>query len=207
MLRLPVQETPDAVAAVSEPLAVAAHVVARLAPEPGRPILVAGGGAVGGLTALLLSEQGFGPIFLAEKNPDRRALICEVAGARPASLDGEPAEDFGAAYAVEATGSGPVVSRLLETVEPDARIAMVGLFHDRSPIDLNRIVEREIQLVGCAVYRDEQRSVLDLLHPLKDKPRRLVGDPVRLADLPDAYGDLIAGRTTAIKTIVDPSRG
>src|SRR5690606_4590755 len=87
-LLLPVaSDLPPAIAALSEPLAVALHVRHRLAAPAGAPVLVAGCGPIGALAALLLVEDGAGPVLVADRNPARRARVAEVTGAIPTALE------------------------------------------------------------------------------------------------------------------------
>jgi (R,R)-butanediol dehydrogenase / meso-butanediol dehydrogenase / diacetyl reductase len=194
-------DLPAEVAALSEPLGVALHVIRRLDPTKDEPVLVAGAGPVGGLVTLLLDHLGFGPILFAERQQTRRGLIAGVTKAHavelePAAvkdaLDGRPLR-----FAVEATGHGAVLDRLIGLASGGARIAMVGIFHGRTEIDPNAIVEREIELLGCSVFADEQREAVALLPALAPKLQRLVSAPIALDDVPQAYRDLLEGRTGA----------
>lgn len=199
---------PAEVAALAEPLGVALHVIHRLDPTKGEPVLVAGAGPVGGLVTLLLDHLGFGPVLFAERQQTRRELIGGVCSARHVELEpnavinllgGRPLR-----FAVEATGHGPVLDRLIGLVGAGARIAMVGIFHGRTEIDANAIVEREIELRGCSVFADEQREAVALLPALAPKLRQLVSAPIALEDVPSAYRDLLEGRAPALKTIIKP---
>jgi (R,R)-butanediol dehydrogenase/meso-butanediol dehydrogenase/diacetyl reductase len=206
---LPVERSlPPEVAALSEPLGVALHVIHRLDPKKGEPVLVAGAGPVGGLVTLLLDHLGFGPVLFAERQATRRDLIAGVCNAR--AVDLEPAAVKNALdgrpllFAVEATGHGMVLDRLIGLAGGGARIAMVGIFHGRTEIDPNAIVEREIELRGCSVFADEQREAVALLPALAQKLQRLVSKPVGLDQVPQAYRDLLDGRAPALKTIIKP---
>jgi (R,R)-butanediol dehydrogenase/meso-butanediol dehydrogenase/diacetyl reductase len=199
LLRLPAGTDPQ-IAAMTEPLAVALHTVRRLAPVKGDKILIAGGGAIGGLVALLLADAGFGPLLLVEKNSHRATLLAEVAGAATVALD-----DCGATrFAVDATGSSLVVEALLNTIAPGGTIVLVGLFHGKPQLDFNLIVEREIDVRGCSVYATEMLEAIDMLPRLGEKLRRIAAPPVSLADLPHAYGRLLRGETTRLKTLIQP---
>ena len=77
----------DRIIAMSEPLAVALHATRRLRIDPGQPVLIVGCGAIGGLASLALSETHDGPIFVADRNSDRAALVAQVTGATPVSLE------------------------------------------------------------------------------------------------------------------------
>jgi (R,R)-butanediol dehydrogenase/meso-butanediol dehydrogenase/diacetyl reductase len=206
---LPVsRDLPAEVAALSEPLGVALHVIRRLDPARGEPVLVAGAGPVGGLVTLLLDHLGFGPILFAERQQTRRELITGACNARAVELEPGLVKDaLGGRplrFAVEATGHGAVLDRLIGLAGGGGRIAMVGIFHGRTEIDPNAIVEREIELRGCSVFADEQREAVALLPALAPKLQRLVSAPIALDDVPQAYRDLLEGRAPALKTIIKP---
>src|SRR5262245_47883777 len=206
---LPVERSlPPEVAALSEPLGVALHVIRRLDPKKGEPVLVAGAGPVGGLVLLLLDHLGFGPLLFAERQATRRELIAGICKARAVELEPTAVKDtLGGPplrFAVEATGHGAVLDRLIGLTGGGARIAMVGIFHGRTEIDPNAIVEREIELRGCSVFADEQRDAVALLPTLAPKLQRLVSAPIGLDDVPQAYRDLLDGRAPALKTIIKP---
>jgi (R,R)-butanediol dehydrogenase/meso-butanediol dehydrogenase/diacetyl reductase len=195
------------VAAMAEPLAVAIHAVRRLDPVKGEPVLIAGGGPIGGLAALVLASGGFGPVFVIERNLHRAALLAAVTGASRVELSRDAIlRACGGAprFCLDATGSGAVVQTVLESVAAGGRLALVGIFHDRPPLNLNLVVEREIEIVGCSVFRDELKDAVGMLPGLADKLARLASAPIGLADVPAAYETLIAGDTRSVKTIIQP---
>lgn len=208
ILRVDAGVAPE-IAALAEPIAVALHGVRRLDAAQGEPILVAGGGPIGGLTCLVLDHLGFGPVLIAEQQDARRRLVAQVTGARPIELnaDAVTAATGGRSirFAVEATGAGPVLERLTSLCGAGARIAMVGLFHGKTEINATAVVEREIDLRGCSVYADEQKAAVSLLPQLAPRLRPLVSAPIALDDVPEAYRALIEGRAPALKTIVCPN--
>jgi (R,R)-butanediol dehydrogenase/meso-butanediol dehydrogenase/diacetyl reductase len=189
-----------AVAAMAEPLAVALHAVNRLAPERGEPILIAGAGPIGGLVALVLAREGFGPLYIVDRNEARQRLVADVTGATPAMLDGAPATRF----AVDATGSAAVASALVARSASGARIVFVGIFHEKLTIDPNLIVEREIDLIGCGAFADELPLAVERLPAYAADLSRYVDGPIGLAEVPSAYQNLIAGKAAKLKTIIDP---
>lgn len=199
---LPVPEgISDAVAALSEPLGVALRVVHQLGAPEGASVLIAGGGTIGGLSALLLSEIYHCKVSLLEKNPARLALLQSVTEIHATSLETLPAFD----YVVEATGSAVVVNALLSKIAPAGKIAMVGLFHGAPALDINRVVEREIRLVGSSVFVDEQKEALALLPRLADKLAVLIEDNVPLEAIIACYEQLSAGNSDKLKTMIRPN--
>ena len=196
------------IAAMAEPLAVALHAMRRLDPSPGTPILITGGGTIGGLTALLLAEHGFGPILLAERNPARAALLAAVVGTRPVALDHDSlkqaTDGLGPRFCLDATGSLDVLRFLLRATASGGRLAMVGIFHGEGVLDPNLIVERELDLRGCSVYAGEQAEALALLPRLAGKLAQLAEAPISLDAVPAAYERLIRGDSDRLKTLIVP---
>jgi (R,R)-butanediol dehydrogenase/meso-butanediol dehydrogenase/diacetyl reductase len=191
---------PAAVAAMAEPLAVALHAVNRLSPERGEPVVIAGAGPIGGLVSLVLAREGFGPLYIVDRNEARRRLVADVTGAAPATLDEAPPTRF----AFDATGSTAVASALVARASGGARIAFVGIFHEKLTIDPNLIVEREVDLIGCGAFAGElPLAVTRLSDYVSDLARYVVG-PISLAGVPEAYQELINGKATKLKTIIDP---
>ncbi|MBL8906060.1 MAG: alcohol dehydrogenase catalytic domain-containing protein [Rhizobiales bacterium] len=190
-----------AIAAMAEPLAVALHTVNRLAPERGEPILIAGAGPIGGLVALVLAREGFGPVSILDRNEARRQLVAEVTGASPATLDDAPSTRF----AVDATGSVAVAATLAARAASGSRIVLVGIFHENLTIDPNLIVEREIDLIGCGAFAGELPVAIERLPAYAADLASYIEGPIRLADVPGAYQDLINGKAIRLKTIIDPA--
>lgn len=199
---------PSRVAVLSEPLGVALHLIRRLDPLPKCPIVIAGAGPVGGLAAILLNHLGFGPLLVIERNVERAALVSRLARAQVVAP--EP-EAIGAAvaplslrYAIEASGSVALLSLMTKILSGGSRLALVGLFHGECIFDFNVLVEREIDILGCSVFRDEQTEALKLLAALREKLEQVTSRPIALEDVPAEYKRLLVGQTAALKTIICP---
>lgn len=196
------------VAAMAEPLAVALHAVRRLAPRKDEPVLVAGCGPIGGLVALVLAEEGCGPILIADRQAARASLVAGLTGARIVTLDREAvlaaASGRAVAQAVDATGSIGALTGLLDVLGTGARLALVGIFHGRLDLDPNRLVEREVDLVGCSAFATELPEAIARLPALAAKLTRMIEGPIALEDMPAAYQRLIASGSDRLKTIMVP---
>ena len=204
LVALPDQGLAADVAVLAEPMAVALHAVARLNPATGVPILVAGAGPIGTLVATALVHRGYGPVMLADRNAARLATAAAASGALPvadlAVLPHVPG------YAVDATGSPAAVSALLEVLPGGGRIALVGLFHGAPQVPLNAVVEKGLDVVGCAAFRDELPAALVLLGEVRERVAALTGRPIALDDVPATYAELMAGASDRIKAVIDPFR-
>lgn len=192
---------PDDIAVMAEPVAVALHAVRRLRPDPAASVLVAGCGPIGGLAALVLSDQGHRDIRIADLNEHRLQRVAEVTGAKVMRLDkGE--EKVG--FALEATGNIKVLQSLLGRVENCGSIALVGISHGSFELDPNTLVEREVNIIGCHAFKDELPEAIALLARRQEQARRLIDCIITLDEVPGSYVRLLAGKAAGLKTIVRP---
>jgi (R,R)-butanediol dehydrogenase/meso-butanediol dehydrogenase/diacetyl reductase len=196
------------VAALAEPLGVALHVIRRLEPARGVPLLVAGAGPIGGLAAILLNHLGYGPLGILERHAARALQITLLSGAVRVEGSAAAVRSFagaaGLGQAIEATGSQAMLSLLVESLAGRGRLAMVGLFHGQPQIAANALVERELDVRGCSVFCDEQREVLPLLQVLAPALEQVISPAIALEDLPAAYQRLLDGDSPYLKTLVTP---
>lgn len=194
LLKVPA-DLPPAIAALSEPLGVALRAVNQLSPGRSDTVRVTGGGTIGGLAALLLHAVSGCRVQLIEPNEARYRLISQIVPL---------AEPGGFRLAIEATGVASVLNTLVNTITPGGRIASVGIFHGDVTLNANRLVERELTLTGCSVFRDEQRQAIALLPGLMTALSAISSPPIGLDEVPAAFDTLLAGKSPFLKTLVIP---
>ncbi|MFI5611930.1 zinc-binding dehydrogenase [Amycolatopsis sp. NPDC051903] len=138
-------EVSDLAATVLEPVAVALHLLKRVAPlvpEP-LPCAVVGGGPLGILLALVLGHHGYSP-HVFEPHPGRRAL------AAAAGLPAHPPEaadvGSGARLVVETSAAATGVALADELATPGSIVAVVG----RAPhsVEPPSVLLKELTIVG-----------------------------------------------------------
>ncbi|MEQ9812211.1 MAG: alcohol dehydrogenase catalytic domain-containing protein [Azospirillaceae bacterium] len=195
------QTLPAEVAVLAEPLAVALHAVNRLGARTDRPVLVVGAGPIGALAALILAHRGVETVMLVDRNARRLDRAAAASGALPVSLGDLPHRP---AFAIDATGSAAAVGQTLSELESGGRIALVGLFHGTADLPMNAVVERGLDIVGCAAFDDELGEAIALLTPLADRLACLAAAPVPISGVPGAYSDLLSGESAVIKATIDP---
>ena len=145
-------------AAFVEPVAVVAHVIARVGGfRAGQVVFVAGGGPIG-LIAAELAHRAGATVFVAEQN-SFRADIAERLGATvvrdlavAAEMIREQTASAGADICIEATGVAVALQACIDAARPGAVVGVVGLPKTVPATDLTQIIGKEIDLRGSRVY-------------------------------------------------------
>ncbi|MGC9520513.1 MAG: zinc-dependent alcohol dehydrogenase [Anaerolineae bacterium] len=154
-------------AALVEPLAVACHDVRLGDVKAGEFVTVLGGGPIGALVALVAEHQG-AEVLVSEINPRRvrigTELGLEVVNPRDVDLPALVEARTGGAGAdvvFEVTASASGAATMTKLARTRGRIVIVGMFGDPPPVDLFRVLWRELQLRGARVYerQDFERAI------------------------------------------------
>lgn len=198
-------------AAVTEPLAVGVHAVARAGSVSGARVLVTGSGPIGVLTAAAARAAGAVEVVVSDvlDEPLEVAVALGATGTVRADRPDDPA--WGAEFdvAIEASGTAAGLDSALTRVRRGGVVVQVGMLPPgRTPFAGNTLVTREIDVRGAFRYDSEFDEALRLLggglpiagvvsavHPLADAVAafELAADPRRsckvLLDLtPDSPG-------------------
>lgn len=200
VLKAPASSAPRHLA-MAEPLAVALHAVRLLNAPEGAPVLVTGAGAIGALSALVLSHFGH-KVSIIDLNPSRAARAAEAATGEVVRLDAlgpRPPR-----YAVDATGSPEVIGKLVQSLRGGGTIALVGIGSRDLIFNPTLLVEREIRLIGCHAFGDELAQAVTLLPALAPALDQLIDAEIPLNAVPDAYTRHLAGEVMGAKTIILP---
>ncbi|GCE88973.1 zinc-dependent alcohol dehydrogenase [Komagataeibacter diospyri] len=199
-------DMPFWLAALAEPLSVAVHAINRLAPDSGMPVVVCGGGTIGGLAALVLSERHDGRVYLVERDPQRVRLLQETCGVSPVALDaiGPLVDGQAPRFMLDTTGSVAVAGHLLDHAAPGGRLVLAGLTATKLNLDLNLIVERELEVRGVSAFADEMPQAITLLPELRERLKAFVTMIQGVEQIPDVYGELLAQQRTGLKTLIFP---
>jgi threonine dehydrogenase-like Zn-dependent dehydrogenase len=196
-LRVP-NGLPIDLAAMTEPLAVGVHAVAKSRIAPGDAAVVLGCGPVGLACIADLRMKGIGPIVAADFSPRRRALA-EAMGAdvvvdpreTPAidawrSVDGsKPLVIF------EAVGVPGMIEQAMRMAPKDARILVVGACMQEDRIHPMLGIGRELSIQFALGYTPAEFT--EALHAIADGTVDLapwVTGKVGIDDVPQAFRDL-----------------
>lgn len=213
-LCLPVPEALETgVAALTEPLAVGIHAVAKAGLEGGEVPLVVGCGPVGLAVVAALRLRGVAPVVAADLSPRRR----ELAAALGAEVVVDPGEESsfaawqrtaGSARAVvfECVGVPGMIERVMEEAPRDARLVVAGVCMEPDRIRPLTGIAKELELRFVVGYAPEEfAAALAALAEGRVDGAPLLTGRVGLAKVAEAFGALEHPDAHA-KVLVEPGR-
>jgi 2-desacetyl-2-hydroxyethyl bacteriochlorophyllide A dehydrogenase len=198
-------------AALAEPTAIAFHAVELAGVGPEDRVLVTGGGPIGLLIVSVLLARGIRDITVSEPSGLRRQRAAAVGAARtvrPEDL-GEPTAGGVVPdpvdVAFECSGSAAAGERALSNLGPAGTLVFVGTGPVPVPVNHNRMIILELEVVGAYNYSpDGFQPALDLLASGAVPLDLLVeADDVPLDGVMDAMERLSRGEIAA-KMLVNP---
>ncbi len=148
----------DEQGACLEPSAVALNAIDNAGVIAGSTVLITGAGPIGALTALAARAAGASRIFVYEPNAGRRARLqafegLSIYGGAAAELlaaitDGTDS-GVGVDAAIECAGQHAALDLCMAATKRTGIIAQVGLFAEPPQVDLFKLCEKGLRLVGC----------------------------------------------------------
>lgn len=142
-------------AALVEPITIAMHALKRAGPIAGASVAIMGGGTIGQLALVVARAFGAFPVTVTEVLDERRALA-KTLGADAAWNPADPsfAEQArtvsadGFDVVVEASGSPAGLDQSIELARRGGTIVVVGTLPAEVTLAANRIMTKELQVVG-----------------------------------------------------------
>lgn len=188
---------PYDVAALAEPLSVAANVLSRTGCTADDTVLIYGAGTVG-ITVLQVAKM-FGARCIVADPDAARLQRAALFGADVALRSGE--QDVPAAVADELDGLGPSVvidgagvpallGEACRIAAPAGRIGLLGFSPEPTPVVQQEIVRKELTIVGSRLNRRLMPQVIEWLESGRLTPAALVTQTFRAEDARAAF-DLI----------------
>lgn len=226
---LPVPDgLPDALAAMTEPLACVLHGVARSNVQPGSRVVVLGDGAIGLMFVSVLSHWSLATdnrqqttdnkqveVFLFGGN-DQRLLIGEQLGAAKTfnhhhindipSVVKELTEGWGADVVIEATGVPAVWETAIACARPGATVNLFGGCPRDTTISVNTEQLHYSELTLKGVFHNTPTYVRNALSLIANRTipfELLITDHQPLKDLEQVFQDM--KNRKAIKVAIEPS--
>ena len=206
-------DLPNAVAALTEPLACVLHGVARSNVKPGDRVVVLGDGAIGLMFVGALVQQATEVMLFG--GSDQRLAIGQKFGAAHTfnyrQVEDVPAlvkqltEGWGADIVIEATGVPSVWEQAIACARPGATVNLFGGCPRDTAISVNTEQLHYSELTLKGVFHNTPqfvRSALNLLASRVLPFEQLVSDRQPLMQLEQVFQDMKARR--AIKVAIEP---
>ena len=183
-----------AAAAFAEPLAVAVRAVRRSRLVLGEDVVVVGAGPVGLAVALCARQAGAGSVLVVETAAPRQEVAAglglEVAASAP---------DAAAPLVFDCAAHPAVAARVGALATPGGRIVLVGVYPGLTPVDLQAVTFKELEIVGTRVYaRDDLETAARMVTTGAFDPRPLLTRTVAVDEAPQAIEDLAGGRDVKV---------
>ena len=197
-------------ASLAEPAACSLHTLNRVQLQSARPLaelraLVIGGGAIGMLSALLLTSYGCRNVTVAEINKLRREMVERSTGCAVHDPSNDPelsADSF--ELVIDAVGGGVTRALGSRVIAPGGIFAHIGLMDAREGLDIKKVTLQEVDLIGIYTYtREDFKATVGAL------AGGMFGDldwveTRPLSDGPQAFADLDKGVISAAKLVLVP---
>jgi L-iditol 2-dehydrogenase len=196
-------------AALGEPLSVAVHaVVERTTVHAGDMVLVSGPGAVGIFIMLLAKLEGARVVVAGIGKDQSRLALARKLGAD--IVVDSSSEDVlgivrgltrgeGADLVYECSGVAQSLDLCWEGVSREGTIAQVGIYPARIETDLNKVVMKELTLIGSFGYVwSSWRRSIQLLSDGRIKAEELISHELPLSEFEQAFRITQDGTATKV---------
>jgi threonine dehydrogenase-like Zn-dependent dehydrogenase len=226
------EQLSDEAAVLIEPFSVALHAVLAAPPQPGKQVLVIGGGTLGLCTiaALRLISPEARVVAIARHEVQRRlaerfgaslarsaldGAVSKVGARAHRSILGRTVLSGGFAQVYDAVGSRTSLADALRVAEPGARVVLVGGPGELGGLDWTLAWTRELRINGTYTYGAEP-SLPGSPHTMDEAIRLLAANPqmqlgelvthkLGLHDWRRAMSTALGrGRSGAIKVVFEP---
>jgi 2-desacetyl-2-hydroxyethyl bacteriochlorophyllide A dehydrogenase len=185
--------------ALVEPASVAWHGVRIGGAEPGRRVLVVGGGSVGLLAVAAAQAMGAEEVGLEARHPHQKE-IGERLGATTPNGEYE--------VVIEAAGSASALQRSLELLAPGGTVSMLGLHMDGLDVSYPVMLNKEARVIASMGYcthdggRDMQQAA-ELLAGRPEIAEAIITHRFPLADAAEAFRVAADRQAGAVKVVVE----
>ena len=201
--------------AMVEPAAVASHAVGMAGDVKDKKVLVLGAGPVGNLVAQTCKALGASSAMIADLSHYRLEIAKEVGidfiiDPSNENVSEEIIKAFGpdkADVILECVGAQQTIDLAIEIARKGTRIVIVGVFGEKPRVDLGLVQDRELQLVGTAMYqtRDYEQAI-SLIANGKIQLKPLMSSHFPFTKYLDAYKFIDMHKDNIMKIFIDIDR-
>ena len=198
--------------AMIEPLAVAVHALGKGGSVKGKKVLVLGAGTIGNLVAQAAKGFAAESVMITEVS-DYRLDIAKETGidycvnSKTEDLNQQLLEHFGGDRAdliLECVGISTTMNQAIHYARKGTDIIVVGVFGDKGSIEMALVQDRELNLKGTLMYKDEDyKKAIELLKDKKINLEPLISNHFKFDNYLDAYHYIDKQKDKSMKVIID----
>lgn len=207
----PLDEVPLDLGAITEPLAVAVHVIEQLPRDHGQDLLILGAGAIGLLLLMIAPEYGFSRIMVTDIVDENLALAKELGAARAVNVLHEDPDQAarslfgpqGAENTIIAAGGPGILAQAIQIAKPGGSIVYFAMITQEMTLNTYPIVFKELHLSGSLNYTlDDFTSAIGLLKKRGNQIRRIITQILPLEQAAMAFEILDKKTQFAVKILL-----
>jgi L-idonate 5-dehydrogenase len=175
--------------ACAEPLSIGLHAVQRAGGSLlGKRVLVTGAGTIGCMCVIAARLAGAAHVAVADV-ADRPLQMARAVGADEAVRSDTDAQSLHDRFdiALEAAGAAPALLLALAAVERGGRVVQVGTLPDEVALPANKIMARELDLVGAFRANGEFDLAVQAIRTRRADVRPLISAQLPLARAEEAF--------------------
>jgi threonine dehydrogenase-like Zn-dependent dehydrogenase len=183
-------EVPFEEGALSEPLSCVLTAVKKLAVTPFLRTAVLGGGPIGLLFYMALTQHGIQEGTIYEASPNRISLIEKnnVLSGRWQLLPSFIPQKNQYDLIIDTTGS--LLELSMQAITEGGKIALIGLRNNRQTINPREIADRSISIIGSIDSMDTFQHAVALINGRRLGLDKIITKAYSLDDFPQALSDL-----------------
>jgi L-gulonate 5-dehydrogenase len=191
------KDLPFAIAALAEPLSIAANVLSRTGCDAGDTVLIYGAGTVG-ITVLQVAKMFGARCIVADVDAARlerarsfgadmtiHSTSQSVSDAVAGEMDG-----LGPSLVIDGAGMPALLEEACRVASPAGRIGLLGFSPQPTPVVQQEIVRKELTIVGSRLNRRLMPQVIEWLETGRLTPGAMITQTFAAADARAAF-DLI----------------
>lgn len=211
VLKLPIGMSVDEGAMV-EPVSVACHSLSRSVDIKGKNIIVMGAGPIGNLVGQVAKGLGAKAVLITDLSDFRLTLAKKVGidfTVNPLNEDLEQAiakafGDHKADLILECVGVQSTMESAIKFARKGTDIVIVGVFGQPAKIDLGIVQDRELRIIGTAMYQTKDYlQAIELIQSGKVQLKPLMTDHFKFKDYESAYKFIDEKKDMAMKVFID----
>lgn len=196
----------DDAAGLMEPLSVAVATARKAGFTAGSRVLIAGGGAIGVVTAQVAAAHGASEIIVSDVSAERRDRVRSFGATRVIDPIAEDVAELGLEVDafVDACGVASAVASGFRAVRPGGSVVLVGMGPAEIPLPIAVIQSHELLVTGLFRYANTWPTAIGLVESGKVDLDRMVTGHYGLGQVAEALGS--TSLPGVLKSVVVPTR-